>query len=156
MKKIIFLFLALMVGWTARAQAPQSDLVREDAPNEYRSPSSYAAASIIPGLGQFLLDEPKKGTRLVILNVVSIAASAGGYTAVALRERPAGEPQRNQTVTALCGVLAVAGTVGWLGTEVYSIVDAYKTAKQKRGELTLAVSIVPGSNVPGIGIAYRF
>ena len=166
MKRFVFvLFFVLVAGWSVCGQTPlQDSLTVNSSVKEYHSPSFYATASIIPGLGQYLLGEPKKGTTLVLLNVASIAASAGGYTAVAMRQRPNDQPQLNQTVTALWGILAIAGNVGWLATEIYSVTDAYKTAKRKVNENSLrpVVQYVPSSEsgrdafAPGIGLAVRF
>ena len=156
MKRFVFvLFFVLVAGGSVCAQTQ---------PKEYHSPSFYATASIIPGLGQYLLGEPKKGTTLVLLNVASIAASAGGYTAVAMRQRPNDQPQLNQTVTALWGILAIAGNAGWVATEIYSVTDAYKTAKRKTNEISLRPVLLynpsdkSGSDAlaPGIGLAIRF
>lgn len=160
----LFLFV-LVSGWSMCGQTyHQESVVDNSAAKGYHSPSFYATASIIPGLGQYLLGEPKKGTTLVLLNLTSIAASAGGYTAVAMRQRPKDQPQLNETVTNLWGILAIVGNVGWLATEIYSVADAYKTAKRKLNEVSLRPVIlynpVSGSGseafTPGIGLAFRF
>ena len=161
MKKFLFVFFFVLVaGWSVCAQTPHQDsLMVNSSVKKYHSPSFYATASIIPGLGQYLLGEPKKGTTLVLLNVASIAASAGGYTAVAMRQRPNDQPQLNQTVTALWGILAIAGNA-----EIYSVTDAYKTAKRKANEISLRPVLLynpsdkSGSDAlaPGIGLAIRF
>ena len=166
MKKFLFVFFFVLVaGWSVCAQTPlQDSLMVNSSVKKYHSPSFYATASIIPGLGQYLLGEPKKGTTLVLLNVASIAASAGGYTAVAMRQRPNDQPQLNQTVTALWGILAIAGNAGWVATEIYSVTDAYKTAKRKTNEISLRPVLLynpsdkSGSDAfaPGIGLAIRF
>lgn len=166
MKKFLFVFFFVLVaGWSVCAQTLHQDsLMVNSSAKKYHSPSFYATASIIPGLGQYLLGEPKKGTTLVLLNVASIAASAGGYTAVAMRQRPNDQPQLNQTVTALWGILAIAGNAGWVATEIYSVTDAYKTAKRKTNEISLRPVLLynpsdkSGSDAlaPGIGLAIRF
>ena len=166
MKKIGVLFFCIIVTeWSIWAQANNHETdVISSSPKEYHSPLFYASASIIPGLGQFLLGEPKKGTTLVLLNVASIAASAGGYTAVAMRQRPMDKPQLNKTVTNLWGLLSIAGTVGWIATEVFSISDAYQCAKRLQPEICFRPVVlyspsyenIQESFVPGFGLTFRF
>ena len=141
---------------------PDSEEIQK-APKKYHYPAFYAVTSVVPGLGQFLLGEPKKGWGFVVANISSIAASAVGYTAVAMRQRPLDEPQLNETVTALWGILAMAGNVGWVLTEVISVTDAYVTAKEKRGEFGFRPTLTynPGaggevSYAPGVSLALRF
>lgn len=166
MKRFLFIFFFVLVArWPMCGQThPKDSAIVNSTVKEYHSPSFYATASIIPGLGQYLLGEPKKGTALVLLNITSIAASVGGYTAVAMRQRPSDQPQLNETVTRLWGILALAGNAGWLATEIYSVTDAYKTAKRKANEISLRPVLLynpsykSGSDAfaPGIGLAIRF
>jgi hypothetical protein len=51
----------------------------QDAPKSYHSPAFYAVTSVVPGLGQFLLGEPIKGTVIALTHVGSIAAVYWGF-----------------------------------------------------------------------------
>ena len=163
MKRYLFVLLTIISCWTLSAQTVPGNEDMQTAPKNYHYPAFYAVTSVVPGLGQFLLGEPKKGWGFVVANISSIAASAVGYTAVAMRQRPLDEPQLNKTVTALWGMLAMAGNIGWVLTEVISVTDAYITAKEKRGAFSIrtAVTYSPcgGEEVlyaPCICLALRF
>lgn len=161
MKKNIFLLLlVLLPGWTMMAQTALAQPENPNKPEELHSPAFYATTSLIPGLGQFLLGESRKGTMLVLASAGSALASVAGYTAVSMRQRPLDEPQLNKTVTTLWGVLAIAGSIGWIGTEIWSVTDACRTAKQKRSELVIVPTVSYTSDAvpyaPGIGISFRF
>ena len=137
----------------------------QEAPKKLHSPAFYAATSIVPGLGQFLLGEPVKGAAIVLTHVGSIAAVGGGFYLAATNPsmRPGYEPRVTDALrTALEGLLIYGGTYLWIASGVFSVTDAYYTAKIKSLELsvqpTLAYNPCAGdaAYAPGVGLSFRF
>lgn len=165
MKKLLIAFLAIFSCLSLKAQMIPTGEEIQEAPKKLHSPAFYAATSIVPGLGQFLLGEPVKGAAIVLTHVGSIAAVSGGFYLAATN--PSMRPGYTGSVTdvfrtALEGLLIYGGTYLWIASGVFSVTDAYYTAKIKSLELsvqpTLAYNPCAGedSYAPGVGIAVRF
>lgn len=163
MKRIILFLMAIASCWTLCGQTISSEDVPASAPKKYHSPAFYAATSVVPGLGQFLLGEPVKGTILALTSVGSVVSVWGGaYLGVASSASAGRDNTKDMPGAITAAVLFLGGQIVWLGTEIFSVTDAFYSAKFKRYELSVQPTIVYNPNsadnsyAPGVCLAFCF
>jgi TM2 domain-containing membrane protein YozV len=100
-----------------RCGSPASGRYQGPAPRTRKNPWTAAALAVIPGCGHFYLGHNLKGIALLV--------GIGGF-------------QIFDTSLDLTGIGALVGVpleIGPAGLWLYSIVDAYRTAKRMEGDL---------------------
>lgn len=159
MKKAVLIISLFLLSLSSFGQ----ETVGQDVPGQepfeqkhYAEPLVYGVSSLIPGLGQFLLGEPKKGGTILLTGIGSTAVWFAGMSMVASNSTD------SSAIYRIGYNLMIAGAVVWITTEYYSVTDALTTAKRKRGEIALAPTMLPirtasgVSSAAGLSLALRF